>query len=166
MTTATSGVLASLRFPWLLPVRNSFASYGASMCNGYKKPAFKGYPYRESAHPSSQKKPIVRKTCSKETHPGLQISFSFEQADPPVEAHSATGLTLLLILRCGHTSRFAHTCPLISFRITPCCCVLYRCSDLRSSQLLLDYAWAFASAHFASFPRVTACLRPGCMSQA
>jgi hypothetical protein len=28
MTTATSGVLA--RFPWLLPVRNSFASYGAS----------------------------------------------------------------------------------------------------------------------------------------
>jgi hypothetical protein len=28
VTTATSGVLA--RFPWLLPVRNSFASYGAS----------------------------------------------------------------------------------------------------------------------------------------
>jgi len=28
MTTATSGVLA--RFPWLLPIRNSFASYGAS----------------------------------------------------------------------------------------------------------------------------------------
>jgi hypothetical protein len=28
MTTATSGVLA--RFPWILPVRNSFASYGAS----------------------------------------------------------------------------------------------------------------------------------------
>jgi len=28
MTTATSGVLA--RFPLLLPVRNSFASYGAS----------------------------------------------------------------------------------------------------------------------------------------
>ena len=28
MTTATSGVLA--RFPWLLLVRNSFASYGAS----------------------------------------------------------------------------------------------------------------------------------------
>ena len=28
MTTATLGVLA--RFPWLLPVRNSFASYGAS----------------------------------------------------------------------------------------------------------------------------------------
>jgi len=28
MTTATSGVLA--RFPWLLPVRNSFASYGSS----------------------------------------------------------------------------------------------------------------------------------------
>ena len=28
MTTATSGVLA--RFPWLLPVWNSFASYGAS----------------------------------------------------------------------------------------------------------------------------------------
>jgi hypothetical protein len=28
MTTATSGVLA--RFPWLLPVRNSFASYGVS----------------------------------------------------------------------------------------------------------------------------------------
>jgi hypothetical protein len=28
MTTATSGVLA--RFPWLLPVRNSVASYGAS----------------------------------------------------------------------------------------------------------------------------------------
>jgi hypothetical protein len=28
MTTATSGVLA--RFPWLLPVRNSFTSYGAS----------------------------------------------------------------------------------------------------------------------------------------
>ena len=28
MTMATSGVLA--RFPWLLPVRNSFASYGAS----------------------------------------------------------------------------------------------------------------------------------------
>ena len=29
MTTDTSGVLA--RFPWLLPVRNSFASYGASV---------------------------------------------------------------------------------------------------------------------------------------
>ena len=28
MTTATLGVLA--RFPWLLPVRNSFASYGTS----------------------------------------------------------------------------------------------------------------------------------------
>ena len=28
VTTAMSGVLA--RFPWLLPVRNSFASYGAS----------------------------------------------------------------------------------------------------------------------------------------
>jgi hypothetical protein len=28
MTTDTSGVLA--RFPWLLPVRNSFASYGSS----------------------------------------------------------------------------------------------------------------------------------------
>ena len=28
VTTATSGVLA--RFPWLFPVRNSFASYGAS----------------------------------------------------------------------------------------------------------------------------------------
>jgi hypothetical protein len=28
VTTATSGVLA--RFPWLLPVRNSFASYGAT----------------------------------------------------------------------------------------------------------------------------------------
>ena len=28
MTTVTSGVLA--RFPWLLPVRNSVASYGAS----------------------------------------------------------------------------------------------------------------------------------------
>ena len=28
VTTATSGVLA--RFPWLLPVQNSFASYGAS----------------------------------------------------------------------------------------------------------------------------------------
>ena len=28
VTTATSGVLA--RFPWLLPVRNSFVSYGAS----------------------------------------------------------------------------------------------------------------------------------------
>jgi len=28
MTTATSGVLA--RFPWLLPVQNSFASYGSS----------------------------------------------------------------------------------------------------------------------------------------
>ena len=29
VTTATSGVLA--RFPWLLPVRNSFVSYGASV---------------------------------------------------------------------------------------------------------------------------------------
>jgi len=129
MTTATSGVLASLRFPWLLPVRNSFASYGASMCNGYKKRGLKGYPYRESAHPSSQKKPIVRKTCSKETHPGLQISFSFEQADPPVEAR----LDLA-----AHFALWSHQplCPHMPSHLFPHHALLLRFVSLQRSTLI------------------------------
>ena len=55
MTTATSGVLA--RFPWLFPVRNSFASYGASavapchLANGVE--AVIGYECQERSNPLS-----------------------------------------------------------------------------------------------------------------
>ena len=140
---------------------------GPQCVTGTRSAALKGTLTGNPPIPHLKRNLLFEKLAQKKPIQACKFRFLEQEiADPPVEAHSATGLTLLLILRCGHTSRFAHTCPLISFRITPCCCVLYRCSDLRSSQLLLDYAWAFASAHFASFPRVTACLRPGCMSQA
>jgi hypothetical protein len=42
MTTTTSGVLA--RFPLLLPVRNSFASYGASAVTLPSQDMLSGYP--------------------------------------------------------------------------------------------------------------------------
>ena len=73
MTTATSGVLA--RFPWLLPVRNSFASYGASAVTRT----------RGRGHVAEVKKPIssgfgVSIRVSKETFLPLNVQpeFSFE----------------------------------------------------------------------------------------
>ena len=66
MTTATSGVLA--RFPWLLPIRNSFASYGASAVTRT----------RDRGHVAEVKKPIssgggVSIRVSKETFLPLNV---------------------------------------------------------------------------------------------
>ena len=69
-TPAMSGVLA--RFPWLLPVRNSFASYGASAVTrtrgrGHvaevKKPIFIGFSGSQSGFPKKPFSPLMS-TCA------------------------------------------------------------------------------------------------------
>ena len=81
-----SGVLA--RFPWLLPVRNSFASYGASAVTrtrdrGHvaevKKPIFIGFSGSQSGFPKKPFSPLMS-TCEPQlSSPG---SGSLTEIDP------------------------------------------------------------------------------------
>ena len=94
MTTATSGVLA--RFPWLLPVRNSFASYGASAVTRT----------RDRGHVAEVKKPIssgfgVSIRVSKETFLPLNVQpvFSSHHKDELLYARTHQRCVMRMIVR-------------------------------------------------------------------
>ena len=94
MTTATSGVLA--RFPLLLPVRNSFASYGASAVTRT----------RDRGHVAEVKKPIssgfgVSIRVSKETFLPLNVQpvFSSHHKDELLYARTYQRCVMRMIVR-------------------------------------------------------------------
>ena len=94
MTTVTSGVLA--RFPWLLPVRNSFVSYGASAVTRT----------RDRGHVAEVKKPIssgfgVSIRVSKETFLPLNVQpvFSSHHKDELLYARTYQRCVMRMIVR-------------------------------------------------------------------
>jgi len=120
MTTATSGVLA--RFPWLLPVRNSFASYGAAAVartsnRGHVaevKNQFHGVAGSQSGFPKKPFSPLMSNRCSVSSMNMLKtiyqrcvvrmrvyaIYFSMRLGDAIDPCHLANGFEAVISYEC------------------------------------------------------------------
>jgi hypothetical protein len=135
MTTATSGVLASLRFPWpLLPVRNLLRVTGPQCVTGTRSAALKGTLTGNPPIPHLKRNLLFEKLAQKKPIQACKFRFLEQEiADPPVEAHSATGFDLA-----AHFALWSHQplCPHMPSHLFPHHALLLRFVSLQRSTLI------------------------------